>query len=55
MFHNQTGSAPAMEKAGAQIIFQRSIIDGKFKYTEFYGDGDSKSFSAVKDTYNPGA
>ena len=47
---NHTGSAPAMEKAGAQIIFQRSITDRKFKYTEFYGDGDSKSFSAVKDT-----
>ena len=32
---NHTGSAPAMEKAGAQIIFQRSITDRKFKYTEF--------------------
>ena len=32
---NHTGSAPAMEKAGAQIIFQRRITDRKFKYTEF--------------------
>ena len=44
---NHTGSAPAMEKAGEQIIFQRSITDRKLKYTEFYGDGDRKSFTAV--------
>ena len=47
---NHTGSAPAMEKAGAQLIFQHSITNRKLKYTEFYGDGDSKSFAAVKDT-----
>ena len=48
---NHTGSAPAMEKAGAQLIFQHSITDRKLKYTEFYGNGDSKSFAAVKYTY----
>ena len=43
---NHTGSTPAMEKAGAQIICQRSITGRKLKY------GDSKSFAAVKDTYD---
>ena len=39
-----------MEPEGAKRIWKRS---GKKKlhYTEFYGDGDSKMFLAVKETY----
>ena len=40
-----------MEKTGAVNIFQRSIDKHNLRYTSFYGDGDSKSYSAVKDIY----
>ena len=40
-----------MEVEGAKRIFERSILKRKLRYTEFYGDGDSKSHPAVKDTY----
>ena len=35
------GTAPAMETTGSQTIFNRSI-EKQLRYTEFYGDGDSK-------------
>ena len=41
-----------MEKAREQLIFQHSIANRKLKYTEFHGDGDNKSFAAVKNTYD---
>ena len=49
---NHVGSAPAMEVAGAKLIFNRSIEKHNLRYTEFYGDGDSKSFNSVKDVYD---
>ena len=49
---NFQGSAPAMEPEGATRIFNRSKDKNKLRYTEFYGDGDSKSFAVVKDSYS---
>ena len=48
---NYKGSAPAMEPEGALRIFKRSVKSNKLRYSEFYGDGDSKSYAAVKDVY----
>lgn len=48
---NFKGSAPAMEPEGAARIFARSLSQNNLRYTMFYGDGDSKSFSEVRDVY----
>ena len=48
---NFKGSAPAMEPEGVDRIFRRSVELHNLQYTEYYGDGDSKSFSKVKDVY----
>ena len=48
---NFKGSAPAMEPEGALRMFQRSVDLHKLQYDEYYGDGDSKSYSLVKDVY----
>ena len=48
---NFKGSAPAMEPEGAQRIFQRSFAKHGLHYTQYYGDGDSKSYSSVKNIY----
>ena len=48
---NYRGSAPNMESEGAKRIFQRSIETQKLRYTKYFGDGDSKSHSTVKDIY----
>ncbi|GFS59458.1 uncharacterized protein TNCV_3725801 [Trichonephila clavipes] len=40
-----------MEAVGATRIFQRSIVKRGLKYAHYYGDGDSKGFISVKDTY----
>ena len=48
---NFHGSAPAMEPEGAERIFQRSVELHNLRYTEFYGDGDSKSYNRVKGVY----
>ena len=45
---NYNGSAPAMEPEGAKRIFKRSVASHKLQYDELFGDGDSKSFSAVE-------
>ena len=45
---NYRGSAPNMEKVGATNIFERSVKKHGLYYTSFYGDGDSKNFSAVE-------
>ena len=42
---------PTVEPEGAEHKFQRSAELHNLKYTEFYGDGDSKSFSMVKKVY----
>ena len=48
---NHKGSAPAMETAGARRIFNCSIDLHVLQYTEYFGDGDSKGFDLLKDTY----
>ena len=48
---NFRGSAPAMEPEGADRIFRRSVEKHNLRYTEFYGDGYSKSFTRVKGVY----
>ena len=50
---NYTGSSPNMEKVGAENIFKRSVKKRGLYYTSFYGDGDSKSFPAVENVYEP--
>ena len=40
-----------MEPEGAVRIFNSSVDNNKLRYTEFYGDGDSKSYAAVKEVY----
>ena len=49
---NHRGSAGAMEVVGTKRIFQRSIEKHGLRYVKFLGDGDSKSFPAVVDTYD---
>lgn len=48
---NYSGSAPAMEPEGAKQMFGRSVSSYGLQYNEFYGDGDSKSFTAVEHVY----
>lgn len=48
---NHNGTAPAMESEGVKRIFERSIAERNVRYLEYYGDGDSKGFATVKDTY----
>ena len=45
---NYHGSSPNMEKIGAINIFKRSVETHGLYYTPFYGDGDSKSYTTVK-------
>lgn len=44
---NYEGSSSNMEPVGAVRIFARSMRDRYLQYSEFYGDGDSKSYAAV--------
>ena len=48
---NHHGSAPKMEQEGVERIFSRSINKNKIRYTEYHGEGDTKSFSAVENVY----
>ena len=48
---NYKGSAPAMEVKGVKRIFERSEEKHKLFYTEYFGDGDSKGFNKVENTY----
>ena len=48
---NFHGSSGLMEPKGMENIFSRSAEKHKLLYTEFYSDGDSKSFDSVKDVY----
>ena len=48
---NYSGSAPAMEPEGAKRIFNRSVSSHNLMYDTLFGDGDSKSFSAIENTY----
>ena len=49
---NYKGSAPGMEPEGAKRIFSRSIENQNLRYSEFLGDGDSKSYVNVKEIYD---
>ena len=49
---NYVGSAPNMEPEDAKRMFARSIEKHNLQYTDFYGDGDSKSHPAVENIYN---
>ena len=40
-----------MEPERADRIFRRSVEKRNLRYTEFYGDGDSESFTRVKGVY----
>ena len=40
-----------MEDEGVISIFKRSEVNNKLRYTDFYGDGDTKSFSSVENVY----
>jgi len=46
------GSAQGMEQAGTKTIFSRSIKKYGIRYTNLLGNGDTKSFSEVKDIYD---
>ena len=45
---NHIGTASNMEPEGAKRIWERSIRKNILRYTEFYGDGYSKSFFGSK-------
>ncbi|GFW70342.1 uncharacterized protein TNCV_5131681 [Trichonephila clavipes] len=49
--NHHKGSSSSMEPVGAYRIFERSEDLRMLRYTDYYGDGDSKAFDAVKDIY----
>ena len=49
--YNYQGSAGGMEPEGAKRVFQRSIDNRQLRYIQYLGDGDSKSYMNVKNTY----
>ena len=49
--HNCRRSAGSMEVEGAKTIFGRSIEKNGLRYAEYFGDGDSKGYMEVKNTY----
>ena len=49
---NYQGSAPNMEPTGTRKIFKRSIEKNKLRYTDFYGDGDSKRHLIIENVYS---
>lgn len=50
---NVTGSSGSMEPKGIESMFGRSVETRKLMYTNFYCDGDSKSFDKIKNVYLP--
>ena len=48
-----TDSSPKLETVGTAKIFSSSKETHELYYISFYGDGDSKTYPAVKDTYGP--
>ena len=48
---NHKGSAPRMEQEGVKCIFDRSIKLNGLRYTDYYGDGDTKSYLEIKNVY----
>ena len=51
---NHEGSAASLEPEGVVACFERSIDKYKSRYTQYLGDGDTKSYLEVvkKDPYN---
>ncbi|GFT51769.1 uncharacterized protein TNCV_4440661 [Trichonephila clavipes] len=49
--NHHKGSSSSMEPVEAYRIFERSEDHRMLRYTDYYGDGDSKAFDAVKDIY----
>ena len=47
---NFTGSSPAMEAEGAEILWKRSIHNIRYKW--MVSDGDSKAFNSVENVYD---
>ena len=45
---NYTGG---IEPEGAKRVFQHSIDNCQLRYIQYFGDGDSKSYMNVKNTY----
>ena len=41
---NYNGSAPAMEKAAAEVLWKRFVEKNKLRYTILLGGGDTKTF-----------
>ncbi|XP_064598238.1 uncharacterized protein LOC135464678 [Liolophura sinensis] len=50
---NHEGSAAAMEPIGVKNIYLRSVEERKLRYTQYIGDGDSKSFSNISEKEKP--
>ncbi|GFU75592.1 uncharacterized protein TNCV_2863071 [Trichonephila clavipes] len=50
-YNRHKGSSSSMEPVGAYRIFERLEDHRMLRYTDYYGDGDSKAFDAVKDIY----
>ena len=50
---NHESSAGKMEVVGVERISSRSIETRKLCYTDYYGNGDSKSFVSVQNIYAP--
>ena len=48
---NYQGSVPNLEPEGAMRIFSHSVEKHKLVYSEYYGDGDRKSYSLIKEQY----
>ena len=51
---NHEGSAASLEPEGVVACFERSIDKYKSRYTQYLGDGDTKSYLEIvkKDPYN---
>ena len=49
--YNYQGTAGGMETEGAKRVFERSVEKHNLRYVKFLGDGDSKSYQTVKNTY----
>ena len=50
---NHTGSASAMEPAGTATAFCRPQQLHGLRYVNFLGDGDSKTYSSLKNAFPP--
>ena len=48
---NHEGSTSSMESAAAVAVFSRSFKNYGLRYTKYYGDVDSLSFSMVENIY----